>query len=113
MMKSNTKIPETEIDQGKIEFLEKEEIMMKAKENLKIPETDQEKMEFLINVLNLTRDEAEMIMHNTVSSGTKIVLTQEEYDYMQKYGMNDPAIPGIVEKAKKRGEEYFGTDKDK
>ncbi len=85
--------------------------MMKS--NTKIPETDQEKMEFLVNVLNLTRDEAEMIMHNTVSSGAKIVLTQEEYDYLQKYGMNDPAIPGIMEKAKKRGKEYFCTDKDK
>lgn len=84
--------------------------MMKV--NTKIPETDQEKVEYLINVFNLTRDEAEAVVHDTLSR-TKVVFTQEEYDYMQKYGMNDPAIPGIMKKAKKRGEEYFGTNKDK
>lgn len=84
--------------------------MMKV--NTKIPETDQEKVEYLINVFNLTRDEAEAVVHDAFSR-TKLVFTQEEYDYIQKYGMNDPAIPGIMKKAKKSGEEYFGTNKDK
>ena len=111
MMKSNAKISETETDQGKIEFLEKEEIeeiMMKAKESIKIPETDQEKMEFLVNVLNLTRNEAEMIMHNANSGKTRVLLTQEEHDYIQKHGMDDPAVPGIMKKAQERyAEEYL------
>ncbi len=109
MMKANTKIPET--DQEKMEFLEKEEIMMKAKANIKIPETDQEKMKYLVNVLNLTRDEAEIIMHNANSDKVRVLLTQEEYDYIQKYGTDDPAIPGIMEKGKKRAEGHFGTDR--
>lgn len=85
--------------------------MMKA--NTKIPETDQEKIEFLVNSLCFTKAEAEAVVYGALSSGPKAVFTQEEYDYIQKYGMNDPAIPGIMKKAKKRGEEYFGTNKDK
>lgn len=79
------------------------------KENTKFPETDKEKLEYLVNVLNLTRDEAEMIMGN--SNKVCIRLTQEEYDYIQKHGTYDPAIPKIMENAKKRAEERFGTDR--
>ena len=72
------------------------------KVNTKIPETDNEKVEYLINVFNLTRDEAEAVIYEP-QKPKRDPLTKEELEYVKSIYPTDPR----AEETQKKANEYF------